>query len=506
MHAMLTRLRVTGFKNLVDVDVRLGPFTCVAGVNGVGKSNLFDAIAFLSALASKPLAKAALSVREEGVKAGDVRRLFHQVGETFDPVMRFEVEMIVPKAVSDEYGQTAKATTTFLAYTLELGLKTAADAIGGDQLEVLEEKLTYLPRNTAGERLLFPHAPGAWRNSVLEGARRGAGYISTVSGDNGGRIILHQDGGSRGRGDTRSAEALRRTVLSGVNDAESPTCLCAKREMESWCILQLEPSALRQPDELSAPRHLDAHGRHLPATLYHLAKSASAASGGAEGVYCRVANRLSELIGGVHRVWVERDEKRELLTLMVSERDGSAYPARSLSDGTLRFLALSVMALDAESPGLVCLEEPENGIHPERIPAMLELLQDVAMDTELEVDDTNPLRQVIVNTHSPSVVAEVPDGSLIVAMNREACRGEHRFAIAAFGCLPDDWRTKGKPPAPIVPKGDVLAYLNPASLRSEPVERLAVAEKPPLPDHPVRRKRVIDRPDLQPLLPSLNVE
>ena len=33
---MLTRLQVRGFKNLIEVDVRLGPFTCVAGQNGVG--------------------------------------------------------------------------------------------------------------------------------------------------------------------------------------------------------------------------------------------------------------------------------------------------------------------------------------------------------------------------------------------------------------------------------------------------------------------------------------
>ncbi len=52
---MLTRLKANGFKNLVDVDIRFGPFTCVAGANGVGKSNLFDAIMFLSALADKSL-------------------------------------------------------------------------------------------------------------------------------------------------------------------------------------------------------------------------------------------------------------------------------------------------------------------------------------------------------------------------------------------------------------------------------------------------------------------
>lgn len=41
---MLAGLKVSGFKNLSDVDVRLGAFTCIAGANGVGKSNLFDAI------------------------------------------------------------------------------------------------------------------------------------------------------------------------------------------------------------------------------------------------------------------------------------------------------------------------------------------------------------------------------------------------------------------------------------------------------------------------------
>ena len=41
---MLTRLRVKGFKNLVDVEAHFGPFTCIAGANAVGKSNLFDAV------------------------------------------------------------------------------------------------------------------------------------------------------------------------------------------------------------------------------------------------------------------------------------------------------------------------------------------------------------------------------------------------------------------------------------------------------------------------------
>ena len=61
---MLTRLKVDGFKNLVGADIRFGPFTCIAGANGVGKSNLFDAIRFLSLTANYSLLEAALRVRD----------------------------------------------------------------------------------------------------------------------------------------------------------------------------------------------------------------------------------------------------------------------------------------------------------------------------------------------------------------------------------------------------------------------------------------------------------
>ena len=67
---MLIRLKVKGFKNLANVDVSFGPFTCIAGANGVGKSNLFDAITFLSALADRPLTEAAKAIRDARIQSG----------------------------------------------------------------------------------------------------------------------------------------------------------------------------------------------------------------------------------------------------------------------------------------------------------------------------------------------------------------------------------------------------------------------------------------------------
>ncbi len=81
---MLTRLKVSGFQNLVDVDVYFGPFTCVAAANAVGKSNLFDAIHFLSALADRPLIDAALPVRNECGRTTGVKSLCHRVADSFD--------------------------------------------------------------------------------------------------------------------------------------------------------------------------------------------------------------------------------------------------------------------------------------------------------------------------------------------------------------------------------------------------------------------------------------
>lgn len=438
---MLTRLKISGFKNLVDVDIRFGPVTCVAGVNGVGKSNLFDAITFLSALADRPLIDAALSVRDEGGRTADVRGLFHRVGDQYTEEMSFDAEMIVPGLGHDDLGQAAKASITFLRYSLALAYRTGEGIRSLGSLEILRESLVHISIGDAKSHLSFPHSK-AWRDSAVHGRRFGADFISTEGEDATRTIKLHQDGGS-GRPRALLAASLPRTVLSATNAAESPTALLARKEMQSWRLLQLEPSALRTSDTFTSPTHLGADGSHLAATLYHLARSQNGnggeTNGGAgiqEQVYAGVANRLADLLNEVRDVWVDRDDTRELLTLYMRDRHGTSHPARALSDGTLRFLALSVLELDPYGQGVLCLEEPENGIHPVRIPAMLRLLADLAVDADEPIGPDNPLRQVIINTHSPAVVSEVEDGDLLVAEPVEMPREAGRLTGFSFAGSP----------------------------------------------------------------------
>lgn len=467
---MLTRLIVSGFKNLVDVDVRFGPFTCVAGANGVGKSNLFDAIRFLSAIADRPLMDAALSVRDEGERTGDVRSLFHRVGDDYASEISLEAEMIVPFEGVDDLGQKAKASITFLRYSTTLAYRGDDDSLRSlGSLEILKEELLHINLGDANKHLLFNPKP-SWRKSAVQG-RRASPFISTGDNKEGNRVIeLHQDG-SKGRPLSRLAVNLPRTVLSVANAAESPTALLARREMQSWRLLQLEPSSLRKPDDFQSPTRLEMDGSHLAATLYHLVRfnkhhrTNGQSDDEAEAqVYSQVANRLAELIDDVYEVGIDRDERRELLTLIVTGRDGTSHPARALSDGTLRFLALAVLQLDPEAQGLLCLEEPENGIHPERIPKILKLLEDIATDVNEPIGPDNSLRQVIINTHSPAVVMQVPDDSLLVAELKEAVRLGQQFKRVCFSCLPDTWRQlKASEPEKVnvVSRGELLAYLNP---------------------------------------------
>jgi len=490
---MLTRLRVSGFKNLVDVDISFGPFTCIAGANGVGKSNLLDAILFLSALADGPLLDAALSVRDQGAKTGDIRGLFHHVGDHFEEEMSFLAEMIIPDSGTDDLGQTAKATATFVQYEIGLRYRRDESARALGSLELVREDLKHIPLREAIGRLPFPHST-AWRKRVVRNERRAPNYIST-EGEGATRVIkVHQDGGSSGKPQKLLAASLPRTVLSAANSAESPTATLVKREMQSWRLVQLEPSSLRAPDNFTAPSELESDGGHLPATLFHLANSSGESGADSAAVYAEVANRLSELIGDVRSVYVERDEPRQLLTLYAMGRDGTPHPARALSDGTLRFLALTVLSMDPNARGVICMEEPENGIHPERVPAIIALLRDLATDVDEEASELgNPLRQVIINTHSPSVVMQVPDESLVMAEAVDITGDPVPFRALRFRCLPDTWRATATK-LETMSRGSLLSYLNPISLPPMLEEqgihgRSAPGRKP--------SRRVIDRKDLR---------
>lgn len=458
---MLTRLKVNGFKNLLDLEVDFGPFTCIAGPNGSGKSNVFDAIHFLSLLADHDIMTAAQKVRSATGRSEDPRHLIWTDGEALADSVSLAAEMIVPARVEDDFGREAKATTTFLRYELELAYEPPARGerhLG--RLRLVREHLDYIKRSHAHEHLRWPHSKSEFRDKVVVGSRRGKAFISTDEDDGRRTIRVHQDGGSRGNPKPWSADAAPRTIVCTTTTASDPTILAARREMQSWRQLMLEPSAMRSPDpvHILSNAHIGSNGAHLAAALYRQATSPLEDDRvDEERVYSEIVQRLSHLVD-VKAIRVIRNDQLDTLTLEMQQPGGAFLPARSLSDGTLRFLALCILHRDPRVGGLLCMEEPENGIHPERIPAMVDLVRGLAVDPECPPGEGNPVRQVLVNTHSPAFVQLQRPQDLLFA-KPATVRGPRGLPARTVRLLPvrgpGGWRG-----VPDVARAEILAYLS----------------------------------------------
>jgi predicted ATPase len=469
---MIIRLKIKGFKNLKEAELYFGPFTCIAGQNGVGKSNLFDALQFLSSIADNNLIEAATSIRVEKEKkrsGSDIQNLFYHDGNGYAKEMEFDMDMIIPQKGVDHLGQEAKATTTILNYRLKIGFREKdIENLGQPKsiLEILFEELRPLKKAEIKPILKKIGAKNEWIDSVIQGTRQNSTSFIETDPLN-AEVIIRQDQ-NQGNKKKMRIDFLPRTVLSTANAIENPTMLLVKKEMESWRILQFEPSSLRSTDDIELVENpqVDVNGGHLPSTLYRLTNDKS----NSQDVKSQIANRLTELIEDVFEIDIDKDDKRGTLTLIAKSQNGPFLPARSLSDGTLRFLALSIMQADPQMQGIICLEEPENGIHPRRISPMIKLLQDIACDITLPIDNDNPLRQVIINTHSPLVVGEVMESSLLFAQSEKS--NDSKYVI--YKGLKGTWRESLMKNH--LNKADLVNYLNPLEFESE-IEKSSKARK-----------------------------
>ena len=511
---MLTRLKVSGFKNLVDVDVRFGPFTCIAGGNGVGKSNLFDAIRFLSALASMTLLEAALSIRGAAEKLADVRSLFHHANGKYAETMSFEADMIIPKTGKGEFVAEIEADATFLRYKLVLGYRESGKQPNPNVLEIIEESLLPVAPEDINASLSFLGKNYQWLDSIL--VRNNVSPIFFTRAEEGENKLVFPENSWHTEEKTLSiSAALNGTGLSVTHFFTDGSGELARQEMQSWRVFDFEPSALREPSLVTKPPYLGANGSQLAAALYRIAHSHAARrqtdndeDADKPPVYQYLANRLRELIDDVRGLRVDYDAVGERYTLWVTGKDGTEHNARSLSDGTLRFLAYAASIFDDEATGVLCYEEPENGIHPERITKLLRVFQHIAVDVNEPVSPSNPLRQVIISTHSPGVVQQVLADTLLLAQLREKVVDGKRFKRLFFEALPDTWRTANDEDAKWFAPGRLLPYFNPSPYQwpDEEDETNKNASENGNTTHPPESVRVMDRPDLQIAAPWGNRE
>ena len=399
---MITRIEIDGFKSFHNFEVDLRPFQVLIGPNGVGKSNLFDAIVLLSDLAADNTLYDAFRRNR-----GEVTELFTVLPNgSRSRIMRFGVEMLISKSVTDTLGIEAEVTSTRLRYELVIERRQED---GFERLYVTYESLTAIIEDNDG--WFKPNIPVKKRRDWIVRGRRSP-YISTQ------RQVInkHQDKRAGSKQET-PIDRVERTVLSTINSAEYPTGYAVRQEMIGWRFLQFNPVGLRTPGGVYAPRELLPDGSNLATVLWRMSRDDQYA-------LKDVSLDMANLVVGVSEISVEPLRERDEFLITAIMNDGSRFSSRVLSDGTLRVLALVALKNDPQHRGVLCFEEPENGVHPLRLEQIVKrVLKPLATDFESDDPEDSPPRQVLINTHSPKLLSCVePKDLLFVFMSNQESR------------------------------------------------------------------------------------
>jgi predicted ATPase len=324
--------------------IQLGPLNVLIGPNGSGKSNFIEAI---SLLRSAP-AQLVVPVRE----GGGVRDWLWKGGER--PVTaRIEAGVRYPEG----HGS--------LRYRL-------AFSEAGARLEITDERIEDA-RPRPGHRKPYFYF----------------GYES-------GRPMLNV--GGKHRQLRREEVDAQRSILSQRKDPDQypeitylGDAFGRIRIYREWSFGRYTPPRLPQPADLPND-FLAEDGRNLGLVLNRLRRSLE--------VKRRLVEHLARLYEGIEdfEVVVEGG------TVQVFLQEGRwTIPATRLSDGTLRYLALLAVLLHPQPPALLCIEEPELGLHPDILPHLAELLREASGRTQLVVTTQS---DIIVDalTETPEVI------------------------------------------------------------------------------------------------------
>jgi len=126
----------------------------------------------------------------------------------------------------------------------------------------------------------------------------------------------------------------------------------------------------------------------------------------------KVKKQLLEALRKLYEGVTDFDVIIEGGTVQVFFQEGNiTVPATRLSDGTLRYLCLLAILCHPKPPPLVCIEEPELGLHPDILPTLGDLLRDASERCQLIVTThSDVLVDALTNTPESVIVCEKYQG------------------------------------------------------------------------------------------------
>jgi predicted ATPase len=373
---MIKRIKAKNFLSLRDVNVELRSTNVLVGPNMSGKSNLIECLKFLQeAVNRRTVANSASALQEAFSRRGGFKEVAWKGATEEQIALELAAELVKPTGRSPQ------------SYNYEFSVR-----LGEYGFPVVET-----------ERLTLD---GAGKTETLLDARAGKA-----------RVLQLGEGAPR--------ENPQNTFGLGLEMwADRPFASFEFSDfIKSWRFYHLVPTLMRESNPPSPEEHLAEHGENLSAWLLTLQTHTEE--------FRRIKQACRDVLPGLDEILFQPVRAK---TPVVTSGASSVTPESAkisigssekyfknpinlsrMSDGELAFLALMSLILAPEelAPPLLCIEEPENHLHPR----LLEILVKILSQRQTELGSR--AFQIIITTHSPLLVDKLSKKRLKELLSRK---------------------------------------------------------------------------------------
>ena len=380
---MISRLKMSNFKNFKDETLYVGPFTVIAGANASGKSNVRDAFRLLHGI-GRGYSLADILGGKYG-PGGEM--VWHPVRGAFNEIVRF--------------GEPN--------FSLDLSLGELIDSysltVGPDEMEpreflVKRESLEDLSVSAKSAPFIVYTSHPTSKDDLVRNQDDENHLLIRMAKNRSQRKFGHRVAVRPNQPALTQIQEHKHILVGHKRIAQKVI-----ERLADMRFLDLSPEHMRNP---SFPGQilLGDSGENLPTVL--------------KAVWDDV--RLQQTL----RDWLCEltpmdvvdfdflsDPTSGRVQLVIIEAGGRRVSGYAASDGTLRFLAMLAALLGPHRPGLYFFEEIDNGIHPSRLHLLVELIEEQTSGGDI---------QVITTTHSPQLLAMLSDDAFKCAS--VVCRRE----------------------------------------------------------------------------------
>lgn len=411
---MITRLEAIRYRCFERLGVDVGDFRVLVGANGSGKTTLLDLPVLLGELLRTTNVALPFMERrpDSAPRAGSLNELvFAGRGSDFSLAIEAKLPEIVQSRVLEGMFLRLKTEKAKLAFQedrkrwpthirYEIGLRISDER----ELHVINEYLFVFPeahgpdRRQGGLQGTFVEANSLWRGILKREFGFDTEFTPEVPSGR-GRATVAKIGLSP------ILPAMPRVMFESETEYPAARWLFGLLTAEA-VFLDPDWAAMRMASPPGLSKIIIRSGRNIPWLALDLKRE-----GAPEGANPDYRNeRYQDWIAHVKTalpqvadIDVREREDDHHAYFVVTYRGEFKVPSSGLSDGTLRILTLTLLPYLSNQPSILVTEEPENGIHPRAIEAVLQSLSSM-YDS-----------QVWVSSHSPVVLARAKLDHLLCA-------------------------------------------------------------------------------------------